>query len=106
MSKLQTNKLSLFKGPEPNTVDNYAAQGQKLLAIIRALIFFLATIMNPLSLFDKESFRAFTRIIDPRIKFPGRTSLTQNHFPRVYHEATEKFRSKLDKVTIIFIAKP
>lgn len=90
-------------GSTQSTAGFYMANGQRMLDIIKALVLFIAASLLPISIVDSEAFRVFIKVIDPRIRLPGRTALTSTHIPRIYNEAKAKLKRILDKVVPCYI---
>ncbi len=83
-----------------NSSGFYTSTSARMEDIIKALVIFIVKTMNSLSLVADESFINLVKILDPRVKLPGRHALTQTHLPRIYHHAKTKLTRILESVSL------
>lgn len=67
-------------------------------AIIRALTILIVKGMHSISIVDDVHFQNFVTVLDPRVKLPCRSTMTNKYLPQLYDETKKKLVEELGRV--------
>uniref|UniRef100_A0A9J7ZG55 Uncharacterized protein n=1 Tax=Cyprinus carpio carpio TaxID=630221 RepID=A0A9J7ZG55_CYPCA len=76
----------------------YEKSSKRSKDITRAVSYFLAKEMMPLSTVEQDGFRKLVKVLDSRYELPGRKYFSKTALPQLYEECREKLENNLRNV--------